>query len=263
MDRTATANVELSSSPRSFPKNVALKTRSGRIRRSSVALTPTVSNEPKRSKGYHSDRRTPPVEPCRPTNRFHDFVNAPNLPEITSLLLDWGSGNTSALDELLPLVESELRRLAHCYMRREDQNHTLQTTALVNEAYLKLADQKRTQWQNRAHFFGIAAQVMRRILLNHARDQHRQKRGGNAQRVSLSEATIVSRQRSRDLVALDEALRLLETIDKRKSQVVELRFFGGLDVEETAEVLGVSPITVMRDWKYARAWLMRELTNEV
>jgi RNA polymerase sigma factor (TIGR02999 family) len=176
--------------------------------------------------------------------------------------LDWGSGNTSALDELLPLVEAELRRLAHCYMRREDPNHTLQTTALVNEAYLKLADQKRTQWQNRAHFFGIAAQVMRRILLNHARDQHRQKRGGNAQRVSLSEVAIISRQRSRDLVALDEALRLLETIDKRKSQVVELRFFGGLDVEETAEVLGVSPITVMRDWKYARAWLMRELTNE-
>ena len=146
-------------------------------------------------------------------------------------------------------------------MRRENPDHTLQTTALINEAYLKLADQKKTHWQNRAHFFGIAARVMRRILLNHARDQQRLKRGGDARRVSLSEALIIERQKSRELIALDEALQRLAKVDKRKSQVVELRYFGGLDVEEAAEVLHVSPITVMRDWKFARAWLFREISN--
>jgi RNA polymerase sigma factor (TIGR02999 family) len=181
--------------------------------------------------------------------------------DITALLVDWSNGDKAALDAVLPLVEKELRRLAHSYMRRERADHTLQTTALVNEAYLKLADQKKTRWQNRAHFFGIAAHVMRRILLNHVRNLQRQKRGGDARRVSLSEATIVARQRNRELIALDEALERLAVVDKRKSQVVELRYFGGLDVEETAEVLRVSTITVIRDWKFARAWLVREIEN--
>ena len=181
--------------------------------------------------------------------------------EITGLLIDWSNGDKSALEKLLPLVESELRRLAHSYMRRENPDHTLQTTALVNEAYLKLVDQNKTHWQNRAHFFGIAAQIMRRILLNYARDQHRAKRGGNAVQVSLSQAAIVSPEKSSELLALDEALKRLAEVDERKSRVVELRYFGGLDVEETAEVLRVSPITVMRDWKFAKAWLAREIEN--
>jgi len=185
------------------------------------------------------------------------FVN----PDITALLVDWSNGNKAALDALLPLVEKELRRLARTYMRRESADHTLQTTALVNEAYLKLTDQKKTQWQNRAHFFGIAAHVMRRILLNHARDRRRQKRGGNARQVSLSEASAITQQKTEELIALDEALQRLAIVDKRKSQVVELRYFGGLDVEETAEVLHVSAVTVMRDWKFARAWLGREIRN--
>jgi RNA polymerase sigma factor (TIGR02999 family) len=179
--------------------------------------------------------------------------------EITALLIDWSNGDQAALEKLLPLVETELRRIAHNYMRRESRDHTLQTTALVNEAYLKLVDQKRTRWQNRAHFFGIAAQIMRRILLNYARDQHRQKRGGNAVQVSLSEVSFVPLERTGDLIALDEALDRLALVDARKSRVVELRYFGGLDVDETAEVLKVSPITVMRDWKFAKAWLVREI----
>jgi RNA polymerase sigma factor (TIGR02999 family) len=181
--------------------------------------------------------------------------------EITGLLVDWSNGDTAALEKLLPLVESELRRLAHSYMRRENPDHTLQTTALVNEAYLKLIDQNRTHWQNRAHFFGIAAQIMRRILLNYARDQHRAKRGGQAIQVSLSEAAVISLEKTQELIALDEALKRLAAVDERKSQVVELRYFGGLDVEETAAVLKVSPITVMRDWKFAKAWLVREIEN--
>lgn len=179
--------------------------------------------------------------------------------EITALLVDWSNGDQTALDKLLPLVEKELRRIAHSYMRRENPDHTLQTTALVNEAYLRLIDQKRTHWQNRAHFFGIAARIMRRILLNYARDQHRAKRGGTAIQVSLSEASVVSLERTGELIALDEALHRLALVDERKSQVVELRYFGGLDVQETAEVLKVSTITVIRDWKFARAWLLREI----
>ncbi len=179
--------------------------------------------------------------------------------EITALLIDWSNGDQSALEKLLPLVEKELRRIAHNYMRRESPDHTLQTTALVNEAYLKLIDQKRTRWQNRAHFFGIAAQIMRRILLNYARDQRRQKRGGNAVQVSLSEVSVVPLEQAGELIALDEALHRLALVDERKSRVVELRYFGGLDVDETAEVLKVSPITVMRDWKFAKAWLVREI----
>jgi RNA polymerase sigma factor (TIGR02999 family) len=159
-------------------------------------------------------------------------------------------------------VEQELHRLAHNYMRREKPDHTLQTTALVNEAYLKLIDQKKTHWQNRAHFFAISARIMRRILLNYARDQHREKRGGKAVQVSLSEAAALVLERTEVLIALDEALQRLAALDERKSQVVELRYFGGLDVDETAEVLKVSPITVMRDWRFARAWLSREVEND-
>jgi RNA polymerase sigma-70 factor, ECF subfamily len=179
--------------------------------------------------------------------------------DITSLLVDWSNGDQSALDKLLPLVEKELHRLAHSYMRRENPDHTLQTTALVNEAYLKLIDQKKTRWQNRAHFFGIAARIMRRILMNYARDQQRLKRGGGAVQVSLSEVADISLNKSADLLALDEALERLAETDERKARVVELRYFGGLSVEETAEVLGISEITVLRDWKFAKAWLLRDI----
>ena len=181
--------------------------------------------------------------------------------DITSLLVQWSAGDQSAFEKLLPLVEKELHRIAHSYMRRENPNHTLQTTALVNEAYLRLVDQKKTQWQNRAHFFGIAARIMRRILMNYARDQQRLKRGGGAIQVSLSDAAVISLTRTADLIALDEALERLASVDERKSRVVELRYFGGLSIEETAEVLGVSDITVMRDWKFAKAWLLRDIVN--
>src|SRR3954464_15636106 len=181
--------------------------------------------------------------------------------DITALLVDWNNGDASALERLLPLVERELHRLAHSYMRRENPDHTLQTTALINETYLRLVDQRRVQWQNRAHFFGIAAQIMRRILLNYARDQNRLKRGGRALHVSLSHAMIMPAEKDRELIALNDALTRLETLDQRKSKVVELRYFGGLSVEEVAEVLKVSPITVMRDWQFAKAWLAREMQN--
>jgi RNA polymerase sigma-70 factor, ECF subfamily len=181
--------------------------------------------------------------------------------EITQLLIDWSNGDSSALERVLPLVELELRRIASHYMQRERAGHTLQTTALVNEAYLRFVDQKKVRWQNRAHFFGIAAQLMRRILLDHARNQHRQKRGGFAQHIRLSDACLISSERSSELIALDEALQRLERIDARKSQVVEMRYFGGMSVEETAAVLQVSPITVIRDWNFARAWLRQEISN--
>jgi len=179
--------------------------------------------------------------------------------EITGLLVDWSNGDQSALEKLLPLVEKELHRLAHSYMRRENPNHTLQTTALVNEAYLRLIDQKKTQWQNRAHFFGIAAQIMRRILLNYARDQRRQKRGGGAIQVSLSEAAFISLEKTEEIIALDEALGKLSKVDERKARVVELRHFGGLSNKEIAEVLSISEITVTRDMNFATAWLLREI----
>lgn len=185
----------------------------------------------------------------------------PSRPDISALLIDWSNGDKAALDKLLPVVERELHRLAHNYMKKEKAHHTLQTSALVNEAYLKLVDQRHTHWQNRAHFFGIAARIMRRILLNHARDKHREKRGGAAVQVSLSDVAIVSNERSAELLALDEALQRLGEFDDRKSQVVELRYFGGLTVEETAEVLKISPVTVMRDWNLAKAWLARELED--
>ena len=181
--------------------------------------------------------------------------------EITGLLVDWSNGDQAALDKLLPLVEQELHRLAHAYMRREKPDHTLQTTALVNEAYLKLIDQNKTHWQNRAHFFAIAAKIMRRILLNYARDQHRQKRGGKAVQVSLSAVSVLTMGRPEELIALDEALERLAEVDERKSQVIELKYFGGLETDEIAEVLKVSSITVLRDWRFARAWLLREIEN--
>lgn len=179
---------------------------------------------------------------------------------VTQLLIAWGGGDQAARDELMPLVYEELRRLAHHYISRERPGHTLQTSALVNEAYLRLVDQKCVQWQNRAHFFGIAARLMRQILVDYARMRRYAKRGGDAHWVSLNDDLMVTDQRSADVVALDEALIELTKIDDRKGKVVELRFFGGLSIEETAEVLAVSPGTVMRDWTLARAWLQRAMT---
>jgi RNA polymerase sigma factor (TIGR02999 family) len=189
-------------------------------------------------------------------------MTAPASREVTQLLMDWSNGNQSALDKLMPLVDRELHRLAHHYMRKENAGHTLQTTALVNEAYLKLVDQKHVHWKNRAHFFALSAQLMRRILVDHARSRLYAKRGGGAHRISFDEALIVSSERGADLVALDEALSKLTSIDPRKGKVVELRFFGGLSVEETAEALQVSAVTVMREWSMAKACLYNSLKNE-
>lgn len=180
-------------------------------------------------------------------------------PDVTALLLAWGRGESAALDELLPLVHGELRQLARRHMRRERKNHTLQATALVNEAYLRLIDVKQVKWQNRTHFFAMAARMMRRVLVDAARTRDSRKRGGGAQRVTLDDALIVSQEPAPGLVALDEALTALERFDPRKTQVVELRFFAGLSVEETAAALGVSGDTVMRDWRLAKAWLAREM----
>lgn len=185
----------------------------------------------------------------------------PQQQEITQLLIDWSNGDASALDDLMPLVEGELRRIAaHC-MRRESPGHTLQTTALVNEAYLKLVDQTKAQWQNRAHFFAIAARLMRRILLDHARTQRRAKRGGGAVHVELDGVAALSPEKSEELFALDEALSKLAAFDPLKSKIVEMRYFGGLSVEETAEVLQLAPITIMRHWGLAKSWLRRELRS--
>ena len=179
--------------------------------------------------------------------------------QITQLLVAWGEGDESALAELTPLVHEELRRLAHRYMGGERRGHTLQTTALVNEAYVRLIDWKNVRWQSRAHFFGVSAQLMRRILVDFARARGNAKRGGGAPRVALDEAAAVSADRGTEIVALDESLRAMTELYPRQSKVVELRFFGGLSVEEAAEVLKVSPATVERDWSFARAWLHREL----
>jgi RNA polymerase sigma-70 factor (ECF subfamily) len=182
--------------------------------------------------------------------------------EITQLLTAWGNGDRQALDRLIPFVEGELRRLARHYMMRERPDHTLQTTALINEAFLRLAGQTQVRWQNREHFYGIAAQLMRRILLDHAKGQRRIKRWGGEHKVSLSDVAVMDKRKSVELIALDEALNRLALIDERKSHVVELRYFGGLSVEETAEALDTSAVTVMRDWSMAKAWLRRELTGE-
>ncbi|HEX6717048.1 MAG TPA: sigma-70 family RNA polymerase sigma factor, partial [Pyrinomonadaceae bacterium] len=179
--------------------------------------------------------------------------------EVTQLLVDWSNGDRAALDKLLPVVEQELRRLAHHYMSRERAGHTLQTTALVNEAFVRLVNRKNIQWQNRAHFFGIAAQLMRTILVDHARSHACAKRGGGAGKLELNEALVVSQQKASEVIALDEALTQLALIDPQQSRIVELRFFGGLTVEEAAEVLHVSPATIKREWSTAKAWLYREL----
>jgi len=180
---------------------------------------------------------------------------------ITGLLLRWGAGEAECLEELVRLVEPELRRIAHHLMRGERQGHTLQTTALVNEAYLKLVDQSRASWQNRAHFVSVAATLMRRILVDHARGLQRNKRGGAAERLLLDEGLVFSPAKSAALIALDDALEDLAKMEPRKAQVVDLRYFGGLSVEECAEVLHVHPNTVIRDWDLARKWLKRELTR--
>lgn len=181
---------------------------------------------------------------------------------ITQLLVAWNGGDKAALDQLIPIVYEELRRQASRYLRQERPGHTLQTTALIHEAYLRLVDQKSVQWQNRAHFFGIAAQLMRRILVDHARTRHRAKRGGSAVRVSLSDATAVTKDANLDLVELDQALNRLAEIDPQQSKIVELRFFSGLNVEETAAALNISPATVKRDWSVAKAWLHREISRD-
>jgi RNA polymerase sigma factor (TIGR02999 family) len=181
--------------------------------------------------------------------------------KVTRLLAAWSEGDQSALEALTPLVHEELRHLAHHYMKKERPGHTLQTTALVNEAYLKLIDQKGVKFKNRTQFFALAATLMRHILVDHARSRQYLKRGGGAQRVSLDKALLVSGDPGEDLVALDEALARLAAVDVRKSKVVELRFFGGLNVEETAEALDVSAVTVMREWRMAKAWLYNSLNE--
>ncbi|MDQ3801544.1 MAG: sigma-70 family RNA polymerase sigma factor [Acidobacteriota bacterium] len=188
--------------------------------------------------------------------------SARNSLQITQMLKKWSEGNQEVLDKLMPLVYDELRRQASRYLRRERANHTLQTTALIHEAYLKLIDQNQVEWQNRTHFFAIAAQAMRRILVDYARERNREKRGGAAENLPLEEAAfVVSEEKSVDLVALDEALTRLAEFDERQARVVELRYFSGLSIDETADILGVSNVTVRRDWNMAKAWLHRQITK--
>ena len=189
-------------------------------------------------------------------------MDASSPHEVTQLLASWNNGDQAARDRLMSVVYEELHRLARRYMRRESPGHTLQTSALLNEAFLRLVDQKNVQWQNRAHFYGIAAQMMRRILVDYARTRNYSKRGGGVRAMSLDEGLIVSDERSAEVVAVHEALEELARFDARKGQIVELRFFGGLSIEETAEILGVSPGTVMRDWTLAKAWLRKEMSAE-
>lgn len=182
--------------------------------------------------------------------------------QVTQLLMKWSEGDKAALDQLIPLVHTELRRLARIHMGKERRGHTLQTSALINEAYVRLVDQQNVQWQDRAHFFAVSAQVMRHILIDHARRYQYAKRGGGARKVSLDEAALLPQQRAEELVELDDALTSLARIDPRKSQLVELRFFGGLSVEETAEVMAISPTTVMREWRAVKAWLHHSISNK-
>src|SRR5216110_3183006 len=190
-------------------------------------------------------------------------MDAPSVSQqrVTELLVRWSQGDDAALAELTPLVYEELRRLAHRQMGRERPDHTLQTTALVNEAYLRLADQTNPRWQNRAHFFAVAARAMRQILVSYARTQQAQKRGGGAFKVDLDEVALVSPEESREVVELHEALEQLSALDSRKAQIVELKYFGGLNYDEIAEVLKISRITVRRDWEFAKVWLYTELRN--
>jgi RNA polymerase sigma factor (TIGR02999 family) len=189
-------------------------------------------------------------------------TTGPSPASITGLLQAWGGGDPAAFEKLVPLVDGELRRLARHYMRGERVGHTLQPTALINEVYLRLIDWGSISWQDRAHFFGLSARLMRRVLVDHARRQRRGKRGGDALTIVFDEAAVAAEERTADLVAIDDALNALATHDVRKSQIVELRFFGGLSVEETAEVLKISSRTVKREWSLARAWLYCQLTRE-
>jgi RNA polymerase sigma factor (TIGR02999 family) len=196
-----------------------------------------------------------------PKGHVEESMVAPSTQQVTKLLQAWGRGQDAALDELLPIVHQELRRLARRHMFGERAGHTLQTTALVNEAYLRLVNSKNVRWQDRAHFFAISSQLMRRILVDSARAYRSKKRGADVSKVTLDEALVGPQEKSWDLIALDDALTVLAEVDPRKSQVVELRFFGGLSVEETAEILKVSPDTVLRDWKMAKAWLKRQISK--
>ena len=180
-------------------------------------------------------------------------------PQLTQLLIDWSNGDQAALDKLMPLIDEELRRLAHHYMSRERAGHTLQTTALVNEAFVRLVNRRNVNWQNRAHFFGVAAQIMRRLLVDHARKHNAEKRGQDFQKLSLDENIDRAVERSSELVALDDALKTLATFDEQKARMVELRYFGGLSIEETADVMGVTPTTIKRHWRLAKAWLHGEM----
>jgi RNA polymerase sigma-70 factor (ECF subfamily) len=188
-------------------------------------------------------------------------MTRPAPEEVSQLLKDWSNGDQAALDKVMPIVYQELRRLAHHYMRRERPDHTLQTTALVNEAYMRLANYKKMRWQSRAHFFAVAAQVMRRVLVEQARSRNFAKRGAGAEKISLDETAVVSAGRSAEVIAVDDALTELESWDPRKGKIVELRFFGGLSIEETAEVLKVSPTTVQREWRSAKAWLYKAISE--
>ena len=181
--------------------------------------------------------------------------------EVTQLLMDWGKGDAQALNQLMPLVYNELHRIAGRYLRNERPNHTLQTTALINEAYVRIVDGKSVKWQDRAHFFGVAAQIMRHILVDHARSSRSAKRGGGVQKLTLDEAVAGSQERNLDLVALNDSLNSLAQIDPQQSRIIELRFFGGLTIEETAEVMSISPATVKRDWNMAKAWLYGEINR--
>lgn len=186
-------------------------------------------------------------------------MSTPSAPNVTELLSAWNDGDETALDRLIPAIYVELRRLAHHYMLQEKQGHTLQTTALINEAYLCLINQNKTRWQNRSHFFAIAARLMRRILVDHARSHRCEKRGKNVRPVVLDEASLLCDERAAELIALDDALNSLASIDPRKNQIVELRYFGGLENQEVAEFLGVSVTTVKREWNLAKAWLFNEI----
>jgi RNA polymerase sigma-70 factor, ECF subfamily len=189
-------------------------------------------------------------------------MGAHSTNEVTERLIAWSAGDRAAFDHLLPIVYQELRRMAGAYLRQENPGHTLQPTALVHETWLRLIDQTRVNWQNRAQFFGVAAQMMRRILVDHAKAKHREKRGGDAVKLSLDDVVNLSQERVTDLLALNDALDDLSRIDGRKSRVIELRYFGGFSVEETAQILEVSPETVIRDWKMAKAWLYQQIKRE-
>jgi RNA polymerase sigma factor (TIGR02999 family) len=197
----------------------------------------------------------------RAYERTGAFVDKQSTGDVTALLVAWKEGDEEALNQLIPLVHQELHRLARSYMAREGPGHSLQASALVNEAYLKLVDNRRAQWQNRAHFFGVSAQLMRRILVDFARKRHYQKRGGGAQQVTLVDELAVAGKESSDVVVIDDALKALETLDARKARVVELRFFGGLTLEEVAEALRISADTAQRDWKFAKTWLHAEIAK--